>query len=157
MSKKLLLAAVLTFLAIALGVAFYSDGSLAGARPYYLGNVVLGSIICYPLAVAVVVWEHRSSRVLKYCSTGAGLIITLGLVWSIGPVAAMSSDSKTSAEVIFRLILILSCFIFSSALISIIGRLSIRLWKLLYKLSLKLKQLGKVLSNPSSLRNSQYT
>jgi hypothetical protein len=157
MSKKLLLAAVLTFLAMALGVAFYSDGSLAGARPYYLGNVVLGSIVCYPLAVAVVVWEHRSSRVLKYCSAGAGLLITLILIWIMGPVAAMPSDLKTSVAVIDRLILILSCFIFSSAVISIIGRLSIRLSKLLCNLSLTLKQLSKVLPNSSSTRHSQYT
>ena len=157
MSKKLLLAAVLTFLAMALGVAFYSDGSLAGARPYYLGNVVLGSIVCYPLAVAVVVWEHRSSRVLKYCSAGAGLLITLILIWIMGPIAAMPSDLKTSVAVIDRLILILSCFIFSSAVISIIGRLSIRLSKLLCNLSLTLKQLSKVLPNSSSTRHSQYT
>ena len=157
MSKKLLLAAVLTFLAMALGVAFYSDGSLAGARPYYLGNVVLGSIVCYPLAVAVVVWEHRSSRVLKYCSAGAGLLITLILIWIMGPVAATPSDLKTSVALIDRLILILSCFIFSSAVISIIGRLSIRLLKLLCNLSLTLKQLSKVLPNSSSTRHSQYT
>ncbi len=157
MSKKLLLAAVLTFLAMALGVAFYSDGSLAGARPYYLGNVVLGSIVCYPLAVAVVVWEHRSSRVLKYCSAGAGLLITLILIWIMGPIAAIPSDLKTSVAVIDRLILILSCFIFSSAVISIIGRLSIRLLKLLCNLSLTLKQLSKVLPNSSSTRHSQYT
>ena len=157
MSKKLLLAAVLTFLAMALGVAFYSDGSLAGARPDYLGNVVLGSIVCYPLAVAVVVWEHRSSRVLKYCSAGAGLLITLILIWIMGPIAAMPSDLKTSVAVIDRLILILSCFIFSSAVISIIGRLSIRLSKLLCNLSLTLKQLSKVLPNSSSTRHSQYT
>ena len=157
MSKKLLLAAVITFLLMAVGVAFYSDGSLAGARPYYLGNVVIYSIFTYPLSAAIVVWEHCSSRMLKYCSSGIGLIISLTLVWSMEPVAAMSSDFKTSAAVIDRLMLILSCLIFSSFLISIIGRLSIRLWKLLCYVSLKLTQRRRVLPNSSSTRNSQYT
>ena len=46
--KKLLLAAVTTFLLIAVAVAFYSDGSLAGARPYHFGNVVIYSIFTFP-------------------------------------------------------------------------------------------------------------
>jgi hypothetical protein len=147
MSKKLLLAAVITFLSMAVGVAFYSDGSLAGARPYYFGNVVIYSIFAYPLAAAIVVWEHRSSNMLKYCSAGTGLIMTLILVWSLGPVADMPSDFKTSGAVIDRLILILSCFVFSSTFISIVGRLSIKLWRLLRDLTLKLKNLGRALPN----------
>ena len=66
MGKKLLLAAVITFLLMAVGVAFYSDGSLAGAQPYHFGNVVIYSVFTFPLAVAIVVWEHRSSRSMKY-------------------------------------------------------------------------------------------
>lgn len=132
---------------MAIGVAFYSDGSLAGARPYYFGNVVIYSIFTYPLSAAIVAWEHRSAIALKYCSAGTGLIITLILVWSMEPVAAMSSDFKTSGAVIDRLILIMSCFIFSSTLISIAGRLSIRLWKLLRDLTLKLKYLRRALPN----------
>lgn len=147
MGKKLLLAAVTTFLSMAVCMAFYFDGSLAGARPFYLGQVVIYSIFAYPLSVAIVFWEHRSSRVLKYCSAGTGLIITLILVWSLGPVAAMSSDFKTSGAVIDRLILILFCFVFSSTLISIVGRLSIKLWKLLRDQTLKLKNLGRALPN----------
>lgn len=147
MSKKLLLAAVITFLSMAVGVALYSDGSLSGARPYYFGNVVIHSIFAYPLAAAIVVWEHRSSNMLKYFSAGSGLTMTLILVWSLGPVAAMPSDFKTSGAVIDRLILILSCFVFSSTLISIVGRLSIKLCKLLRDLTLKLKNLGRALPN----------
>lgn len=97
MSKKLLLAAVTTFLSMTVCVAFYFDGSLAGARPYYFGTVVIYSIFAYPLSVAIVFWDHCSSRALKHCSAGTGLIITLILVWSLGPVAALSSDFKTSA------------------------------------------------------------
>lgn len=147
MSKKLLLAAVTTFLSMTVCVAFYFDGSLAGARPYYFGTVFIYSIFTYPLSVAIVFWEHYSSRALKYCSAGTGLIITLILVWSLGPVAALSSDFKTSGAVIDRLILILSCFVFSSTLILIVGRLSIKLWKLLRDLTLKLKNLGRALPN----------
>jgi hypothetical protein len=49
MGKKLLLAAVTTFLLMAVGFAFFSDGSFAGVQPYYLGNVVIYSIFTYPL------------------------------------------------------------------------------------------------------------
>ena len=147
MGKKLLLAAVTTFLSMAVCAAFDFDGSLAGARPLYLGEVVIYSIFAYPLSVAIVLWEHRSSRALKYCSAGAGLMITLILIWNLGPVAAMSSDFKTSVAVVNRLIVIFSCFIFSSTLLSIVGRLSIRLWRLLRDLTFKLKHLSRALPN----------
>ena len=128
--KKLSLAGVTTFLLIAVAVAFYSDGSLAGARPYHFGNVVIYSIVTFPLAAAIVVWEHHSSTALKYWSTGAGLVITLTVAWMVGPVPAASSELKISGAVLDRLILILSCFILSSSLMSVTGRISIRLWAL---------------------------
>lgn len=147
MSKKLVLAAVITFLSMAIGVAFYFDGSLAGARPYYLGDVVIYSIFAYPLSVAIVLWEHGSSRALKYFSAGAGLIMTLILIWSMGPVVAMSSDVKITGAVIDRLVVILSFFIFSSALVSIAWRLSIRLISVLSYVTLKLKHRSRPLPN----------
>jgi hypothetical protein len=145
MSKKLVLAAVITFLSMTVGVAFYSDGSLAGARPYYLGNVVIYSIFAYPLSAAIVLWEHRSSRALKYFSAGIGLIVTLILIWRIGSVVAMSPDVKMNGAVIDRLVVILSCFVFSSTLVSIAWRLLIRLISLLSYLTSKLKHLSRPL------------
>jgi hypothetical protein len=145
MSKKLLLAAIITFLSIAVGAAFYCDGSLAGARPYHFGNVVIYSIFTFPLAAAIVVWEHRSSRALKYWSAGAGLVITLTVAWIVGPVPATSSELKISGAVLDRLIFIMSCFILSSSLMSLAGRISIRLWALFRYLGLKVKNLGRVL------------
>jgi hypothetical protein len=47
--------------------------------------------------------------------------------------------------VVDRLMLIVSCFILSSALISIFGRISLRLWNLFCYLTLKLKNLGRAL------------
>jgi hypothetical protein len=145
MSKKLVLAAVITFLSMTVGVAFYSDGSLAGAQPYYLGNVVIYSIFAYPLSAAIVLWEHRSSRALKYFSVGIGLIVTLILIWRIGPVVAVSPDVKMTGAVIDRLVVILSCFVFSSTLVSIAWRLLIRLISLLSYLTSKLKHLSRPL------------
>jgi len=140
MGKKLLLAAVTTFLLMAVGVAFYSDGSLAGAQPYHFGNVMLYSVFTYPLAAAIVIWEHRSSRAIKLWSAGAGLVIALTVVWLMGPVPNMSSELKTSAEAFYRSIIILSCFILSSSLISVVARISIRIWVLTRHLSVKLTQ-----------------
>lgn len=139
MGKKLLLAAVTTFLLMAVIFAFYSDGSLAGAHPYYLGDVGIYSVVTYPLAAAIVIWEHRSSRALKCWSAGAGLVITFTVLWLIGPVPNMSSELKMSAEAFLRTIAILSCFILSSSLISVVGRISIRIWTLARHLSLKVK------------------
>lgn len=147
MGKKLLLAMVITFLVMAVAMAFYSDGSLAGARPYYLGDVVLYSVVAFPLAAAIVLWEHNSSRALKYLSAGTGFITTLILVLQIGPVATQSSEFKTSLEVVYRSILILSCFIFLSTFISIAGRFSIWLCRVFQYLTLKLKNLSRALLN----------
>ena len=143
MGKKLLLAAVTTFLLMAVVFAFYSDGSLAGAHPYYLGDVGIYSVVTYPLAAAIVIWEHGSSRTMKYWSAGAGLVIALTAAWLLGPVPNMSSELKTSAEAFLRTIAILSCFILSSSLMSVAGRISIRIWALVRHLILKLKNLGK--------------
>jgi len=119
--------------------AFYSDGSLAGAHPYYLGDVGIYSVVTYPLAAAIVIWEHRSSRALKCWSAGAGLVITFTVLWLMGPVPSLSSELQTSAEAFLRTITILSCFILSSSLISVVGRISIRIWALARHLSLKVK------------------
>ena len=139
MGKKLLLAAVTTFLLMAVVIAFYSDGSLAGAQPYHFGNVMLYSVFTYPLAAAIVIWEHGSSRAMKYWSAGAGFVITLAVMWMMGSVPIMSSELKTSAEAFYRTIAILSCFILSSSLMSVAGRISIRVWALARHLSLKVK------------------
>ncbi len=140
MGKKLLLAAVTTFLLMAVGFAFFSDGSFAGVHPYYLGDVVIYSVVTFPLSAAIVIWEHRSSRALKFWSAGAGLVIALTAVWLMGPVPNMSSELKTSAEAFYRSIIILSCFILSSSLISVVVRISIRIWVLTRHLSVKLTQ-----------------
>jgi hypothetical protein len=145
--KKFLLAAVVTFLSIALGAAFYSDGSLVGVRPYYLGNVVIYSIFAYPLAAAIVVWEHNSPMVLKCLSASTGLMISLFFISQIGPVAAMSSEINTSFAVVDRLVLVFSCFILSTTLTSVIGRIAIILWNLFRNLTLKLKNLSRALPN----------
>ena len=139
MGKKLLLAAVTTFLLMAVIFAFYSDGSLAGAHPYYLGDVGIYSVVTYPLAAAIVIWEHRSSRALKCWSAGAGLVIALAVMWLMEPASSLSSELQTSAEAFLRTITILSCFILSSSLISVVGRISIRIWALARHLSLKVK------------------
>jgi hypothetical protein len=71
MGKKLLLAAVTTFLLMAVIFAFYSDGSLAGAHPYYLGDVGIYSVVTYPLAAAIVIWvsHHFHSPVADRASS----------------------------------------------------------------------------------------
>jgi hypothetical protein len=84
---------------------------------------------------------------LKCLSASTGLIISLLLIWKIGPVAAKFSDIDTSFAVVEKLILVLSCFILSSTLTSIFGRLSMMLWNLFRYLTLKLKNFSGTLPN----------
>jgi hypothetical protein len=143
MGKKLLLAAVTTFLLMAVVIAFYSDGSLAGAHSNYLGDVWIYSVFTFPLSAAIVIWEHGSSRAMKCWSAGAGLVIALTAVWLLGPASSLSPELQTSGEAFLRSIFILSCFIFSSSLISVAGRIFIRVWALARYLFLQVKSLSR--------------
>ena len=147
MSQKLLLAAAISFLSIALGVALCSANSLAVGRRDFYGTAVTWFVFTFPLAFGIVIWEHRTSVILKYLSAGTGLIATVILIWHIEPVSHRSTDFKTTVAVVDRLILIFSCFILSTTLTSVVGRISISLWNLFRYLTLKLKYLSRALPN----------
>ncbi|MEI8403149.1 MAG: hypothetical protein WCG12_20285 [Alcaligenaceae bacterium] len=133
MGKKFLLAAVSTFLLIALIVALDSEESLASGRLKDFGTVMMEFIFVYPLLIAFVVWEHESSRSLRCFSASVGLVVILAMVWffkinvfnAAGPV-----------------LVLLYIFILVSGVSSVFWRLSTRLWGWLCYLALKLKSLG---------------
>lgn len=147
MGKKLLLAAVTTFLLITLIVALDSEDSLAAGRHYYFGTVMTAFIYLCPVLIALVVWEHNSSRSLRYFSAGVGLIATLVLVWFL------KIDVLKAEQVLILLYVFFLISGFSSALC----RLSVRLLRLVRYLALRLKTLGRALPSSSPRRNSQYT
>jgi hypothetical protein len=74
-------------------------------------------------------------------------VISLFFISQIAPVAAMSSEINTSFAVVDKLVLVFSCFILSTTLTSVVGRISIILWHLFRYLTLKMKKLSRALPN----------
>ena len=133
MSKKLLLAAVMTFLVMALGVALDSEDSLAFGRRDYFGIVMTGCVGLYPLLIAFVLWEHRSSRNARCFSVSVGLLATLALVWSL---------EINVFRAVEPVLILLYIFILISGFSSVFWRFAIGLSRFVFFLTLKLKSLG---------------
>lgn len=129
MLKKLLQAAAVLFLVLSFAVAVLSNEALGPGGEFYYGKVLLGYLISYPLVAAVIVWEHRSSKNLKYCSAGVGLIATLAVVYSVGLTGFKIADPDKFDE---QLLLLLYLFVFVSSLTAVVGRILEMLWRLLY-------------------------
>jgi hypothetical protein len=144
MIKKLLQFAAVTFLFVAVVIAFTSDESLSSGVGDYYSSAFMTFIFLYPMVAAVIVWEHSSSRNLKCWTAGAGFMITLAFVWSIGLESFTSGDL---AKWIEQLALLLYFFVLSSSLSSVFVRLFMRAWGLLRFLAVKLKGFSRALSN----------
>ena len=144
MVKKLLQAAAVLFLVLSFAVAIFSNEALGPGGEFYYGKVLLGFLISYPLVAAVIVWEHRSSRNLKYWSAGVGLIATLAVVYSVGLTGFKIADPDKFDE---QLILLLYLFAFVSSLTAVVGRVLKMLWRLLQATVVKVNGLGRALVN----------
>ena len=144
MIKKLLQFAAVTFLFVAVVIAFTSDESLSSGVTNYYSSAFMGFIFLYPMVAAVIVWEHSSSRNLKCWTAGAGFMFTLAFVWSIGVESFTSGDV---AKWIEQLALLLYFFVLSSSLSSVFVRLFMRAWRFLRFLAVKLKGFSRALPN----------
>ena len=129
MFKKLLQAAAVLFLVLSFAVAVFSNEALGPGGEFYYGKVLLGFLISYPLVAAVIVWEHHSSKHLKYWSAGVGLIATLAVVYSVGLTGFKIADPDKFDE---QLILLLYLFAFVSSLTAVVGRVLNMLWRLIH-------------------------
>lgn len=136
MSKKLLLAAVTTFLLITLIVAVDAEDSLAAGRHYYFGKVMTAFIYLCPVLIAFVVWEHKSSLIMRYFNAGIGLIATLAPVWFL----------KLEVLGVEQVLFVLYVFFLMSGFSSALWRLSTRLWGLFRYLVSKFKLFNKALN-----------
>jgi hypothetical protein len=132
MSEKLLLAATVTFILMALGVALDSEDSLAAGRRDYFGIVITDFISLYPLLIAFVLWEHRSTRNSRYFSASVGLVATLAIVWSF------KIDVFKAVEPV---LILLYFFTLVSGFSSALWRFGIWLWRVFRYLTLKLQGL----------------
>ncbi len=136
MSKKLLLAGVTTFLLITLIVALDAEDSLAAGRHYYFGTVMTAFIYLCPVLIALVVWEHKSSLIMRYFNAGIGLIATLAPVWIL----------KIEVSRVEQVLILFYVFFLVSGFSSALWRLSMRLWSLYRFLVSKCKLLNKALN-----------
>ncbi len=143
MFKKLLQAAAVLFLVLSFAVAVFSNEALGPGGEFYYGKVLLGFLISYPLVAAVIVWEHHSSKHLKYWSAGVGLIATLAVVYSVGLTGFNIADPDKFDE---QLLLLLYLFVFVSSLASVVGRVLLLLWRLLQAVVTKVKGLSGALA-----------
>ena len=127
MFKKLLQFAGLTFLIMSFGVAFFSDESLHKEQIYSSGYVYLGFLFFYPLIAAIIVWEHNSSRNLKYFAAITGLLGTLAFAW------ALLSDLPPTTPTRWDYVLVFFSyfFILATSLSSVLARFSMLIWRLL--------------------------
>ena len=144
MFKKLLQAAAVLFLVLSFAVAVSSNEALGPGGEFYYGKVLLGFLLSYPLVAAVIVWEHRSSRNLKYWSVGVGFIATLALVYAVGLKVFNIADPDKFDH---QMIALLYVFIFVSCLTAVAGRTLKLLWGLSYAFFVKVNGLVRALAN----------
>jgi biotin transporter BioY len=142
MIKKLLQAAAVVFLMLAFAVAVFSNEALGPGGEFYYGKVLLGFLISYPLVAAVIVWEHHSSRNLKYWSAGVGIIATLVFVYSVGFTEFNIADPDKFDE---QLLLLMYLFAFVSSLTTCAVRILKILWRLLHATVVKVNSLSRSL------------
>lgn len=120
MFKKLLQSGVLIFLLMYKAVAiFLYDAPAFGWSNFFL-FVLMGFVFVYSITAAIIVWNHNSSKNLKYISAAAGLIASLAYIWTLG----------SMSQFVF-----LACFfIIATSLSSVLARLSMKIWRLLNSL-----------------------
>ena len=117
MLKKLLQSAILIFLLTYMVVAiFLYDAPAFGWSNFFL-FVLMGFVFVYPVAAAIIVWKHNSSKKLKYLSAVAGLIASLVYALTLGSMS--------------QFIFLTYFFIIATSLSSVSARLSMLLWRLL--------------------------
>lgn len=120
MFKKLLQSGVLIFLLMYTAVAiFLYDAPAFGWSNFFL-FVLVGFVFVYPITAAIIVWNHNSSKNLKYISAAAGLIASLAYIWTLGSMS--------------QFVFLAYFFIIATSLSSVLARLSMKIWRLLNSL-----------------------
>ena len=117
MFKKLLQFAISIFLLMCIGVAIFLYDAPAFGWSNYFVFVLMGFVFVYPVATAIIVWNHNSSKNLKYFSAAAGLITSLAYLWMLGSMS--------------QFVFLTYFFILATSLSSVLARLSMKIWSLL--------------------------
>ncbi len=117
MFKKLLQFAILIFLLMYSAVAIFLYDAPAFGWSNFFVFVLMGFVFVYPVATAIIVWNHNSSKNLKYFSAAAGLIASLAYLWMLGSMS--------------QFVFLTYFFILATSLSSVLARLSIKIWSFL--------------------------
>jgi hypothetical protein len=117
MVKKLLQSAILIFLLMCIGVAIFLYDAPAFGWSNYFVFVLMGFVFVYPVATAIIVWNHNSSKKQKYFSAVTGLIASLAYILMLGSVS--------------QFVFFTYFFIIATSLSSVLARFSMLLWRLL--------------------------
>ena len=134
MFKKLLQAAAVVFLLTSFAVAVLSVEALGPRTNEYYNKAHTAFLLIYFFVAAVIVWEHNASRSLKYFSAGVGLIPIVALVYATWFDGFVSRDLEARAD---NILFLLYIFVFVSSLASVVGRVLLLLWRVLYATSSK--------------------
>jgi hypothetical protein len=95
---------------------FLYDAPAFGWSNYFL-FVLMGFVFFYPIAAAIIVWNHNSSKNLKYISAAAGFIASLVYALSLGSMS--------------QFVFLSYFFILATSLSSLLARFSMLIWRLL--------------------------
>ena len=142
MFKKLLQAAAVVFLLTSFAVAVLSIETLGPRTNEYYNKAHTAFLLIYFFVAAVIVWEHNASRSLKYFSAGVGLIPIVALVYATWFDGFVSRDLEARAD---NILFLLYIFVFVSSLASVVGRVLLLLWRVLYAAASKAYSLSRTM------------
>ena len=142
MFKKLLQAAAVVFLLTSFAVAVLSIETLGPRTNEYYNKAHTAFLLIYFFVAAVIVWEHNASRSLKYLSAGVGLIPIVALVYATWFDGFVSRDLEARAD---NILFLLYIFVFVSSLASVVGRVLLLLWRVLYAAASKAYSLSRTM------------
>lgn len=115
MFKKLLQSAILIFLLMYVGVAVFLYDAPAFGWSNFILFVLMGFVFIYPVVAATIVWNHNSSKKLKYVSAAAGLIASLVYALTLGSMS--------------QFIFLTYFFIIATSLSSVSARFLMLVWR----------------------------
>ena len=142
MFKKLLQAAAVVFLLTSFAVAVLSIETLGPRTNEYYNKAHTAFLLIYFFVAAVIVWEHNASKSLKYLSAGVGLIPIVALVYATWFDGFVSRDLEARAD---NILFLLYIFVFVSSLASVVGRVLLLLWRVLYAAASKAYSLSRTM------------
>lgn len=142
MLMKLFLSAPITFVLICVAKYLISDRTVPQGFPFVMFEVTVFFGLAYPIIAALIVLYCERSARLKKWSIGIGIVLSLVMA-----IYAWVDISDLEHDRFFYLTIIILfgyCLLTVSGLISLVARISLRLWSFCAAVALRLRGLLKV-------------